>query len=584
MTPEEAYSLRLITDVRVTEIGLIHVETWMNRDDYASALFLNGRKITRGLNEWGPLYLQGKLYYVRSEREKSHLVMQENFGEPAELLSLGKIKKFALHRKGILIVGEEVADRMKPMITERLKYRFDGRGLLRTRQSLYLYDGELRKLVSGDFDVTDVASNGNRVVITSTVDGDDYGLSNVYEVDVDTGELKRLTKGENSISAVAVNEEGEVAFLGHRRGKTPWAVRHVFLIDEEREYQCGKTCGSSVITDLFDSVTERLIFKGDQLLSLGQEGGSVNVYLLSDGKSEDLTRGELVVRGFDYNGELAYFYTAPEKPSLLQYKGRTYDPNPQVNGITPARVHSGVQGWGLIIDREAPTILFVHGGPHMAYGNAYYIEFQFFVKNGYNVIFCNPRGSQGYGEDFAEACVGDWGGGDMQDILQFTRDAITQFGLKGKLGITGGSYGGFMTNWMVTQTDLFSAAVSERGISNLVSMCGTSDIGFWFNAVEAGIQDPWSPESIDRLMRSSPIYHVKRVRTPVMLIHGEEDYRCPIEQAEQFYTALKMNGVPTRLIRYQGDGHEHARRGRPENVRDRLKRKLEWFDLHLGKK
>jgi len=138
-----------------------------------------------------------------------------------------------------------------------------------------------------------------------------------------------------------------------------------------------------------------------------------------------------------------------------------------------------------------------------------------------------------------------------------------------------------MTNWIVTQTDIFSAAISERSISNLVSMCGTSDIGFWFNAIEAGIEDPWKQESIEKLMKISPIYYVKNVKTPTMLIHGEEDYRCPIEQAEQFFNALKMNGVPTVLIRYQGDGHEHARKGKPLNMKNRLKRKLEWFNNYL---
>ncbi|MEM4912564.1 MAG: prolyl oligopeptidase family serine peptidase, partial [Metallosphaera sp.] len=118
-------------------------------------------------------------------------------------------------------------------------------------------------------------------------------------------------------------------------------------------------------------------------------------------------------------------------------------------------------------------------------------------------------------------------------------------------------------------------------ISNLVSMCGTSDIGFWFNAIESGISDPWSTEGIEKLMKMSPIYYVKNVKTPTMLIHGEEDYRCPIEQAEQFYVALRMQGVPTALVRYQGDSHEHARRGKPKNMIDRLKTKLEWFSKYL---
>lgn len=170
----------------------------------------------------------------------------------------------------------------------------------------------------------------------------------------------------------------------------------------------------------------------------------------------------------------------------------------------------------------------------------------------------------------------------MNDLMNFVSHLRDKEGLKGKWGVTGGSYGGFMTNWIVTHSNQFSAAVSERGISNLLSMCGTSDIGFWFNAIESGIDDPWSPEGIRKLMEMSPITYVSRANTPVMLIHGEEDYRCPIEQAEQFFVALKRKGVEAVLVRYQGDGHEHARRGRPENMVDRLEIKLKWFREKLN--
>jgi Dipeptidyl aminopeptidases/acylaminoacyl-peptidases len=379
-----------------------------------------------------------------------------------------------------------------------------------------------------------------------------------------------------------MNENGQIAYLGHRKGKTPWAVKEVILPEEDKSYLCGNYCGNSVLTDLFDGAKEKLVFKRGEIVTTGQVGAKTNVYKISDNKVDQLTDGDMVVRSFDYlDGELAYVYTTPEKPSIMYYKGETYDPNPSVRGLKPELVRGDVEGWAIIVDKHAPTILFIHGGPHTAYGYSYFIEFQFFAKHGFNVIYSNPRGSQGYGEDFAKACVGDWGGKDMEDILNFVRTVKEKYELTGKIGVTGGSYGGFMTNWIVTKTDMFSAAISERSISNLVSMCGTSDIGFWFNTVESGIDDPWKPENMDKLMKMSPIYYVKNVKTPTMLIHGEEDYRCPIEQAEQFFMALKMNGIDSELVRYKGDGHEHARRGKPNNMKDRLRRKLDWFNRYL---
>jgi dipeptidyl aminopeptidase/acylaminoacyl peptidase len=588
MKPEEAYSIRLISDVLIARKNLFHVETWIEEDKYKSSIFLNLKRITFQGNETMPKIYNDKLYFIRNLDNQSILFEDQPYGEPKTLLTLGKIHKFEFHKKGILLIGEDNADKNESFKANKLKYRFDSRGLLRTRQSLYLFDGNsIRKIVSGDFDVTDLATNGDRVVIAATKEGDDYGLGDLYEVDLETGELKRITKGEGTVQAIAMNQEGKIAYLGHRKGLTPWAVLEIILPEEEKSFMCGKGCGNKVLSDLFDGAKDKLVFEKDVITTLGQEGGTSHIYQIIDNKVEKITHGNIVVRGFDYkDNTLAYFYSTPEKPVILKYNEVEYDPNPNVKGFTPERIiinSNGldIEGWAIIRDPEAPTILFIHGGPHMAYGYAYFIEFQFFANNGFNIIYSNPRGSQGYGEEFAKACVGDWGGKDMEDILNFVNAVKEKYKLKGKIGVTGGSYGGFMTNWIITQTNVFSAAISERSISNLVSMCGTSDIGFWFNVIESGISDPWSKEGIERLMKMSPIYYVKNVKTPTMLIHGEEDYRCPIEQAEQFFVALKMQGVPTMLVRYQGDSHEHARRGKPKNMIDRLKTKLEWFNKYL---
>lgn len=582
MGPEDAYNLNLVTDVRISNVGLLHVETWIKNDEYQSAIFLNKKRITFGGNEISPFLKDETMYYIKVEKEKAKLVKQDKFSEPTVLAELAKIKKFTFHKKGILILGEEVVDKNSPFVADKLKYRFDGRGLLRSRQALFILNSKLEKLVYGNFDVIDVATNGERVAIAATKENDDVGLADIYEVSVDNGELRRITKGENTIVTVDMNEEGKIAFLGHDKGKTPWAVKKIILPEEGKEYLCGRNTGSTVLTDLFDAYQDKIIFKKDEIITVGQDTGSANIFRIADGKVEKLTDGKIVVRGFDYDGqELAYYYTTPTKPCLLYYKGEIYDPNPNINGIEPIEVNGNIQGWILFTGENNPNILAIHGGPHTAYGYGYFIEFQYYARNGFNVIYSNPSGSQGYGEEFAKACVGDWGGKDMKEIMEFIKLVKEKFKLKGKFGVTGGSYGGFMTNWIVTQTDIFSAAISERSISNLVSMCETSDIGFWFNAIEAGIEDPWKQESIEKLMKISPIYYVKNVKTPTMLIHGEEDYRCPIEQAEQFFNALKMNGVPTVLIRYQGDGHEHARKGKPLNMKDRLKRKLEWFNNYL---
>jgi Dipeptidyl aminopeptidases/acylaminoacyl-peptidases len=168
MGPEDAYNLNLVTDVRISNVGLLHVETWIKNDEYQSAIFLNKKRITFGGNEISPFLKDETMYYIKVEKEKAKLVKQDKFSEPTVLAELAKIKKFTFHKKGILILGEEVVDKNSPFVADKLKYRFDGRGLLRSRQALFILNSKLEKLVYGNFDVIDVATNGERVAIVAT--------------------------------------------------------------------------------------------------------------------------------------------------------------------------------------------------------------------------------------------------------------------------------------------------------------------------------------------------------------------------------------------------------------------------------
>jgi dipeptidyl aminopeptidase/acylaminoacyl peptidase len=588
-TPEEAYSIKLISDVHVNSGKAYFIETWIENNEYRSAILMYDgisiKEISFSKREKMPIINNGRLIYVKYDKEKEEIFSLEQLSEPKLLASFKKIKKIEPYGESLLVIAEEDANKDLPFYATKLKYKFDSRGLLRSRSHLYLVsENKVRRITKGDFDIIDVATNGKRVAVIATLTNDDYGLSDVYEVDVYNSELKRITKGEGIGVAIAMSKYGDVAYLGHRKGLAPWANLEIILPEFGKSFSCSNTCGNKVLTDLFDGVTDRIIWDNDLIYTLGQVKGSSLLYRISiEGKPEPVTSEGISVRGFHVkDGEIAYFYTTQVKPSILNFKGNIYDPNPNVLGREAERFEvDGIEGWAIIVNRDNPSILFIHGGPHMAYGNAFYIEFQFLAANGFNIIFCNPRGSQGYGEEFARAIVGRWGEIDYEDIMKFLNHIVKSKGLNDNICITGGSYGGYLTNWIITKTDKFKCAVAERSISNLVSMSGTSDIGFWFNTIESGINDPWLPENIEKLLKMSPIYYVKNVKTPCMLIHGEEDYRCSIEQAEQFFTALKMNNVDTVLIRYQNDTHEHARRGRPENMKDRLTRKLEWFRKYL---
>ena len=225
-----------------------------------------------------------------------------------------------------------------------------------------------------------------------------------------------------------------------------------------------------------------------------------------------------------------------------------------------------------------PAILDIHGGPKTAYGKIYYHEMQYWANEGYFVLYANPRGSDGKGDGFADI-RGRYGTIDYDDLMDFTDlvlEKVEQINPK-KLYVTGGSYGGFMTNWIVGHTDRFKAAVTQRSISNWLSFHGTSDIGFYFSKDQT---DGHPLNDIEKLYNQSPIKYAANVKTPLLFIHSDQDYRCPIEQAMQFFTLLKEQGLDTKLVWFKGETHELSRSGKPQGRVKRLKEITTWFQTH----
>ena len=228
-------------------------------------------------------------------------------------------------------------------------------------------------------------------------------------------------------------------------------------------------------------------------------------------------------------------------------------------------------------DRTYPLVVEIHGGPHAMWSTSgsMFHEFQALAARGYAVFWCNPRGSVGYGERFQSAIVGEWGTVTARDVLagvdllceRESIDETNQF-------VTGGSFGGYMTAWLVGHTDRFRGAVSQRGVYDLTSFYGSTDA---FKLVEWDFgMTPW--EDFSTLWERSPVAYASAVTTPTLLLHADRDYRVPVNNAEMLYLFLKKNGVETRLVRYPREGHELSRSGEPGHVVDRLGRIVRWFD------
>lgn len=242
-----------------------------------------------------------------------------------------------------------------------------------------------------------------------------------------------------------------------------------------------------------------------------------------------------------------------------------------------------LDGWVLLPQdydpsQSYPAILDIHGGPKTIYSDVFYHEMQVWANKGYIVFFTNPRGGDVYGNEFMDI-FGRYGDVDYDDLMKFTDIVLDRYAIDPKrVGVTGGSYGGFMTNWIVGHTDRFKCAATQRSISNWISFYGTSDIGFYF-ADDQTAADPI--EDTEKMWHQSPLKYARNVKTPLLFIHSDEDYRCPIEQGMQFFTYIKENGVDTRFVWLRGENHDLSRTGKPKARVKRLEEITNWMDKYL---
>ena len=298
---------------------------------------------------------------------------------------------------------------------------------------------------------------------------------------------------------------------------------------------------------------------GYVITALEGNGGTEIYHMDEDGSTQRLT---------DFNTALCeeYAYSAPEK---LSFKNEVGD---DVYGWVMKPVNYDPA-------KKYPAILTMHGGPRTAFGSIYHHESQLWANRGYFVFFCNPTGSDGRGDRFADI-RGRYGDIDFRDFMTFTDEVLKKYPAidEKRLGVTGGSYGGYMTNWMIGHTDRFAAAVSERGISNWVGFYNESDIGYFF-ADDQTAADPWN--NLEKLWKQSPLKYAPAVTTPTLFIQAENDVRCPIAEGIQMFTAVRSRNVDARMVVFKGEQHGLARSSSPKHRIRRMKEILAWFDKYL---
>ncbi|HKC18449.1 MAG TPA: prolyl oligopeptidase family serine peptidase, partial [Candidatus Dormibacteraeota bacterium] len=500
-------------------------------------------------------------------------------------------------------------------VVRRLDYKHDGRGYVDGRyHHLFVVPaggGEVKQLTSGSWDVTDYdwSPDGTRLVVAGNAEpnADLQRELNLYMVDLNANRV-RLGGGFYLSAPIWSPKGDQIAFIAPN-GLDVGLFERLWVVPLSGG---GPRCltshldlavNDSVINDMRAGHSTRVLWsdEGDRIYFSAAGSGITTIQSVDmEGNVREEAAGRRRIYDFDVaSGLLAFCASDATNPGDLYMltqgaEAKVTDLNPWLHDryIAEPEQHyfTAPDGWrleGWVLkppdhdpNRLYPTVMEIHGGPHAQYGWSFFHELQVLAGMGYVVFYMNPRGSDGYGETFRRSVVRDWGGKDYLDLMSSLDQLIdeTNYIDTKRLGVGGGSYGGYMTNWIIGQTDRFAAAVSMRSISNLVSEYAQHDIVLW-GVLQLG-PPPWP--DLDEMWRRSPIRYVQNVRTPLLLTAGEMDLRCAISQSEELFGALRLLGKTAELVRFPEESHDLSRNGRPDRRVERLSRIAGWYERFLG--
>ena len=638
MRPDDVFELAWVSDPRLSPDGgtAAYCVNTVDRDAnaYRSAIFLvpaDGsqppRNITAGERvdaqpRWSPDGSRLAFVSNRAGGPRQLYVLSTEGGEPLRLTDLpedvgaphwspdGTRLAFAARVRDD-IYDEEDERRRGPHRFTRLQFKLDNEGWTGDRRShLFVVsaDGSAKpvQLTFGDYEDGPPAwsPDGSRIAFASSRDEDwDVRISaDVYAVDPDGGEPERLTNAQGYCEVPSWSPDGSQIAFRYTPG----------IYDDPHHAQIAVVPAGGGEPKVLTAALDRNCnsypplrgpaWTADTLIFAAEDGGDTPLFRVpADGSRppEVLAGGSLEVAGWDA-AEGVIVHTVSTATSLAELyrgderltsvgdafrRGRELVEPEYFTATSPDG--TAVDAWimapvGAEAGKRYPVLLNIHGGPFTQYGNHFFDEFQVYTAAGYAVLYSNPRGASGSTEEWGRAIRGPngWGTVDYDDLLAVTDEALRRFDYcdAERIGVMGGSYGGFMTSWIVGHTDRFRAAVSERAVNHLVSFFGASDQGYTFK----GYFGSFLWEDVDMYLRLSPATYADKITTPLLIVHSEDDLRCPIEQAEQLFTTLRLMGKDVEFVRFpHGEGHELSRSGAPVHRVQRFELILDWFARRL---
>ena len=510
---------------------------------------------------------------------------------------------------------DEAMDGRDLYVFDEVYFWFNGQGIrnkLRNSLAMFDKDGKAETLTPQYFNTSAYALSPCRRYVAYT--GVEYKdkvstKSGLFLYDIEKGETKTLyAPGQNSVGAIAF--AGRKIFAAINDGEYSGKNSRYFLFDIESgekeelpfvDAEVGGAAGSD--SNLGGGIVKK--FYDGKMYMTRAVGSSGNLCAMDmEGAHEDRAVSKKVgsINCFDISGGTVYMIAmrdmslcevysldiATGKEEKLTGFNAGYMAENEV--IHPEyfvfKNSDGVELEGFVIKprgfkkgKKYPGVLEIHGGPKTIFGGVFHHEMQILANKGFFVFYTNPRGSDGRGEKFAYS-TRFLGTKDYDDLMEFTDKVIEKYPEldEKRIGICGGSYGGFMCNWMIGHTDRFAAAASQRSISNYVCKLTVTDIGTTYDLQQVGA-DPW--EDFETVWETSPLKYAHNAKTPTLFIQSDEDYRCWMSGALQMFSALKMNGTDARVVLFHGENHELSRSGRPHNRITRLDEIAGWFEKYL---
>jgi dipeptidyl aminopeptidase/acylaminoacyl peptidase len=508
----------------------------------------------------------------------------------------------------------------------RVFYKLDGTGYLpQERWHVWTIDarnGRANQLTdSSVYDELEPcwSPDGGQIVFCSNRSKDpdfDPDAIDLYVISAAGSEMRKIETPYGPKELPSFSPDGRwIAYVGHEGRGAWWKNDDLWAVPADGQGQARNLTGRYDIHVSCDTINDmgspammpptwskdgqRLYFQ------MAHHGNTPLKSISLDGDDmQTVIGGEGVVGAFTFDQEgtkLGYFYGEMKNPGQVWVRdvatGRsrklTRVNENLLGGIELGEIEevwfkgaadNDLQGWilkppGFDPSKKYPSILEIHGGPLVQYGNFFMHEFYYLAAQGYVVWFSNPRGGRGYGEEHAKAIWGAHGTADYVDLMAWADYVVRQPYIdRDRMGVTGGSYGGYMTNWIIGHTDRFRAAVTQRSISNRISGWGSKDFNWTYQEMFAN-QPPW--EALDRYWDVSPMKYIGNAKTPTLVIHSQQDHRCPIEQGEQVFVALKQLGVEAEFVIFPDEPHGLSRVGRTDRRIERLNHIRRWFDRFL---